>query len=153
MYNVRYLHENDFEAIYEMGKRFVDKHVHLKNIGWDRGSIGNLFSLCLSADKIVFLVLECNDRPVGMMGVIITPHMFNNSLLTAEEFVWWIDYEHRGKIGMTFLKTMEEHLKEKGVEKVYFKFLEEEVFHPRVMERMYRRNGYTKIETTMGKEL
>ncbi len=34
-------------------------------------------------------------EPVGMIGGLVTPHFFNDSILVLSELFWWVDEGHR----------------------------------------------------------
>ena len=153
MFKIRHMENSDFDQLYKMGEHFCIDNPHLKEIGWDRDSTRNLLSLITSSDNIVGLTVEKETELVGMIVTVISPHMFNNQILVADEVAWWVEPEYRTLVANTLLQTTEDLLKDMGVKYLYMKYLHAEVFSPKLMERFYRNKGYEKIESSVRKEL
>ena len=148
----RKMRESDYDQLYEMGKRFMQESDLMDDIGWEPKSLKKLLHMIVNTQGMVGIVAE-TDKLIGMMVCVYSPHLFNNDVICAEEMVWWIDPPYRNKLGREMLELMEEVLKAKGVKYMNMKYLANESFKPKIMERMYRQRGYTPLENLMRKEL
>jgi GNAT superfamily N-acetyltransferase len=99
------------------------------------------------------LVAEDNNKLVGMLGIILAPHLFNNKVIVAEEIAWWVEPEHRKGVGEDMLRIAEAALKKKGVKHFSMKYLTNKNMSPEIMKKLYGRKGYKETEIVMMKEL
>lgn len=151
MVEIRLGKKEDFEEIYRMGKAFMETSDLIKSIGWERQSVKKLVDLFVENQSALGLVAEEDGKLVGMLGLLIAPHLFNNNVLVAEEIAWWVEPEYRKKIGFQMLDLVEKILEKRGIKHFGMKFLSNENLSPEIMERMYARRGYKKTETIMTK--
>lgn len=49
------------------------------------------FSRIATLDGVEIWVAEHNGKVVGGIGIYITPYIWNNDLLVADEVFWWVD--------------------------------------------------------------
>lgn len=153
MTTIRLVEYDDFSEVFRMGKLFMEESSLIQRIGWDWNSVKKLTHQFVDLDQMVGLVVEDGDQLIGMIGLVIAPHLFNDEYIVAEELVWWIAPEHRKTIGFKLLEVAEEVCRLKGADEINMRFLHSEDMRADLMERMYKRKGYRKVETAMGKEL
>lgn len=99
-----------------------------------------------------FMVLAEEDgRLVGILGALVGPRIYWASL-GAQEAFWWVTPEYRGKmLGIRMLKMFEDEARRQGCKvagaghKTFF--MAEE------MSGLYKRLGYSSLETIYQKEL
>lgn len=46
-------------------------------------------------EHLILIAEKPGVGPIGMIGGLVSPHMFNDSILTLSELFWWVDEGHR----------------------------------------------------------
>lgn len=154
MIDIRLMKEEDFDQILRMSKQFSKDSDLIDSIGIDDVSLISFLKNLVNSVGGFGLVADDDGKLVGMLGIMILPHVFNNNVLVAEEIAWWVDRDYRKKIsiGMNMLRLAEEVMKGYGVKISFMKFLHKPELNPEILEKFYTRVGYKKLETTMMKE-
>ena|SRR3990167_9073371 len=149
---IRFVEEKDFDEVWRMGQQFSKESVVPVQI--EKTSLRSLFNCFIAnPNSAVGIVAEKGGKLIGMLGVVIAPHIFDNSVLISEEIVWWVDKEYRFKVGIRLLNDAEEVLRNRGVKYFCMKYLHKEEFSPEVLKQFYKRKGYSELETSVVKEL
>jgi GNAT superfamily N-acetyltransferase len=133
---------DDLEVMVVMGLRFARESGYSK-LPITESSIRTLIAWVL-ANGVVLLALK-DEHPVGMVGVVVLPHMLTARPYGAE-VAWWCNPEARGH-GLRLLRAAERWAKDHGAATMQFVAPTEDV------ERIYQRLGYVKLETAYEKEL
>lgn len=149
---IRLVKETDFDEVWKMSQHFSKASPF--PIPADYVSVKKLFDAFVSnKNNAVGIVAEKDNKLIGMLAVVCLPHVYNNNVLVAEEFVWWVEKEYRIKVGMKMLEDMEKVLKSKEIKYFSMRYFHKEDMSPAVLEAFYKRKGYLKLETIVIKEL
>lgn len=102
-------------------------------------------------DTGVMLVADDGAGPVGMVGLVIAPFIFNRAYLAAYEVVWWVDPKAQGKgAGAALLAAIEPACRARGCAAIQMVHL---ATSPPQAARLYERMGYVHSETSYTKVL
>lgn len=87
-----------------------------------------------------------DDKKQGVIGGIITPHVYNPDILVLGEMMWWVHEDKRGSsLGYRLLKTFEEEGIKSGVKYIQMSLMESSTVTS--MEKQgYRRAEYALIK-------
>lgn len=103
------------------------------------------FLRALPAQKgAIYLVAEADGKIVGMAAGIIAPLYFNRSHRHAQELFFWVDPEHRGRVGGRLLDVFEEAARNWGTDTMALVALNQ--VRPELTGRLYSRRGYRASE-------
>lgn len=139
---IRELTPNDLEKASELGSKFWEeghlpgefkREVFVKN--WE-----TLFTIGMGT---ILGLFGDDGEPVGYLGLIFAPDL-NSGDVTATEAFWYVDPTKRGN-GLKLLKAMEELAIKKGCKRLTMVHLNN--LHPEQLGNLYRRWGYTPVET------
>lgn len=109
--------------------------------GWTQYlDAGAAFILCHQGD---------DGEPIGTIGGFLTPDV-NDGELVAQEAFWFVDPKARG-IGLGLLDAFLSVAKTLGAKRVLLTHTRR--LKPKALGRLYRRMGFTPLETTYAKEL
>lgn len=98
----------------------------------------------------IFVVAESDDGEVGgMCGGMVFP-FYMTGVLTAQEFMWWIDDTHKGQ-GKALMKMFEAEAKARGAESIIMNAIHGKD-HDRIA-KIYKRAGYRPSDYSFIKEL
>lgn len=92
-------------------------------------------------------VAERDGKLVGMIALAIGPHLLTGKTF-AEELVWWVDPNSRGRVGLELLNAAEAWAQEAGAA-----FLKMIAPIGAGLEVLYAHRGYREIETAFAKRL
>lgn len=97
----------------------------------------------------VFLIAEHEGQPIGMVGLIVAPFMFNNAHRVAYEVVWWVNPDAQGQgAGKALLAAIEPACKEADCTAVVMVHLHNS---PPQAAALYERMGFGLTETSYTK--
>ncbi len=97
----------------------------------------------------VMLVAESEGQPVGMVGLIVAPFMFNAAHTMACEVVWWVNGDQRGSgAGIALLRAIEPACRERGCIAIQMVHLANS---PPQAAMLYERMGYVHSESSFTK--
>jgi GNAT superfamily N-acetyltransferase len=143
--SVRRATEADVPQLVEMGLRFLQTVPSYQWIVPNAEVLAQTTRALLSqADRVVF-VLEVYGVPVGMTGMVCFLHPVTG-VKTVSELCWWVEPGYRGR-GLSLLRAAELWAREQGAEAMLMIAPSPDV------EAIYKRIGYTYVETTYLKRL
>ena len=97
------------------------------------------------------VMLVAGDEPVGMVGLMVVPFMFNPAHRVAYEVVWWVNPESQGTgAGKALLAAIEPACRAKGCAAIQMVHL---ASSPPQAAALYERMGYAHTESSYTKEL
>jgi GNAT superfamily N-acetyltransferase len=138
----------DTPQLLEMGRQFYATTHYRHFAPYSPESVEHVIDLMLDG---VFLVAEEDGKLVGMVGLVVFPHLFNRDHLVANEVVWWVDPDYRGKrIAVDLMAAIEPACKEKGVSAIQMVALANS---PPAAAAIYERMGYTHSESSYLKRI
>lgn len=117
----------------------------------DENSLRNFALGLLESESGIMLVVECGGDIIGVVSGFVSPHPFNNNIITCSELLWFIKKDFRTGYGIKLLRAYEEAQKIRGVNLSIM--LCRENLNPRVIGHIYKRNGYSLEEHSYMKEL
>lgn len=146
---IRRATEADIPAIIAMSRKFYATTHYARTIPIDDESVGKIAAWLI--DTGVMLVAEADGRVCGMVGLAVTPFMFNNGYSSAYEVVWWVDPDAQGiGVGKALLSAVEPACKEAGATTAHMVHLPNS---PPQAAALYERMGYRHSETSYTKEV
>ena len=146
---IRQATRDDIDAITAMSAKFYDTTEYNAHFPFDRESVERLCELLI--DQGVLLIATMDEKPVGMIGLIVAPFMFNHGFLAAHEVVWWVDPAVQGLgVGSGLLQFAERHCRERGAKTMQMVTLSNS---PEVASAAYLRAGFRHSETCFTKGL
>jgi len=106
----------------------------------------------LSMKQGLLSILEVDGHVRGFACGIKGPLLANSEVFTGTELAWWVDPEYRqGKNGIGLMENLENQAKIAGIK--YWNMIFMESSMPDVIEGIYQRMGYRKVEVTYMKVL
>lgn len=126
----------DSEAIVRMGQAFHASSPYRQHFTLDPNRCAMTVEWVLAHGAI--FIAERNGQPIGMLGLVVTPHLMAD-IHTASEVFWWVMPEARG-YGLQLLRHGERWAKSRGATSL-------QVIAPTDdIERLYQRLGFQKVE-------
>lgn len=139
--------ENDLRRIVEMSEKFYATTSYAKFAQFHPSSVAVLATTLIHYG--VMLVAEVEGKVIGMVGLVVTPFMFNTTILSAHEVVWWVEPEYQGsKIGHSLLTAIEPACKSRGCKLIQMVTLSNS---PPQAAGLYEKAGYKHTETSYTK--
>lgn len=93
-------------------------------------------------------IVLVDDKKTGVIGGMITPHIYNPEVRVLGEMVWWVHEGKRGSsLGYRLLKAFEEEAIKSGVKYIQMSLMEGSTVTS--MEKQ----GYRKVEFALVKEI
>lgn len=146
---IRKANETDIPRIEELSKRFYYTTDYVKFAPHSPEAI-RFLTETLVKDGVV-LVAQLEDEVVGVAGLILTPFMFNHSIIGAYEVVFYIEPEAQGLgVGGELLSAIEPACREAGASLVQMIHLHNS---PPQAAKMYEKLGYRYSESCYSKVL
>jgi len=148
--SIRNATQDDFQILLEWGHEFFQygKFVE-KGLRFDVGSFKRLVDYLISDG--ILLIAE-DEVPIGSVGGIIYPFMFDQSNIIATEVWWWVDPSYRNSnVGMKLLREFETVAKLNGATSVMMVTIDTENEH--ALHKYYQKFGYKHLEHHYIKEL
>ena len=137
---------DDMPAILDMGERF---HAFSGDqVPYCRASAEATVAALLGFGFV--LLAEADGVPVGMIGVAVTPLLFNAAHLFAQELMWWVDEGQRGGVAVAMIREAEAEARRRGAVRMQMIALAQSPAH---VERLYGLLGYRAGEASFVKEL
>lgn len=94
----------------------------------------------------IVIVVEDNDNLVGIIGGIIVPSIFDETEKIAQEMMWFIKKDYRkGELAKDLLNRFEQEARNLGANHIAVAAMGN--MRNEVLDRFYRHNGYTLMET------
>lgn len=114
-------------------------------------SLRHIIGLLGEPPHILLIARDACERPLGMIALFVTPHLFMANVLAANEVAWWVTPEGRAAgIGGKLLDVAEEAAKQVGVRIIQMLALSNS---PAVAREVYEKRGYQPTETAYTKVL
>ena len=137
--------EADIPRLVEMGRHFFAATAWKETAAYDGPSFAATLGMLIASDDGIVLIAD-----FGMTAAICFPLFFNQGQRAAQEIVWWVEPDHRGK-GQQLLRAMECEAEAKGA--MFMIMVNEESLRPDAVARVYRRHGYAPSEQQFVKRL
>ena len=146
--NVRLATEADIPRIIEMSQKFYATTTYPDFAPYSVTSATQLCLMLISSG--ILLVAESDEHEVvGMIGMQISPFLFNHNKMQATEVIWWVEEEHRGTpIAALLMLTMEKEAYHLDVDYIIMLSL---VSSPPQAAAMYTKLGYVNTEHAWSK--
>lgn len=143
---VRDAEVKDIERLVELGELFFNQTILSNfNIEYDPESIRTLVETFIKNDNTAVIVLEADDKVVGAMMGMIVPLYFNNDVLAAQQFSWFVIPEYRSISSLKLLYAFESWAVGKGVKIIFSGAKRNNEFEG--MDKMMKRKGYFELES------
>jgi GNAT superfamily N-acetyltransferase len=145
---IRIAVEDDVPRIVEMSRKFYATTSYAEHAPMDDETVAALARQLMDS---VMLVAEEGGKVVGMVGLVVAPFMFNNSINAAYEVVWWVEPEAQGAgVGKQLLAAVDTACVARGASIVVMVTL---ASSPPQAAALYERAGYAHSETSYTKRL
>lgn len=141
----------DLPRLVAMGRAFFDEAQWSDVLRWDDAGAAESLACMVDADNSVMLVAEAGGHVVGMAAAALCPAWFNPAEMTAQEWYWYVEPEHRTGHGQALLDALEQAVRTKGART--FTMLAVAALRGPALDRLYRRRGYRASELTFVKRL
>lgn len=137
----------DLPAVLAMSRRFYATTAYAGFADFDTPTVEKLTLMLI--EKGIVLLADVKGEPVGMVGLVVAPFMFNDSIRGAYEVVWWVNPEMQSRgIGTELLQAIEPACKEADVRLIQMVCL---ATSPAKAGQLYERVGYAHSETSYTK--
>lgn len=140
----------DIPAILPLSVKFLAESPMSGKTVIDSNGLSDFLTGLVDMINAELWVVTSGLEVVGMSAVLMFPFYANPRYNIAQELFWFIDKDHRGE-GGRLLEEMEKWAKASGAQSMHMISLETPSV--KVMDRYYKRSGYTPIEHTYSKEL
>ncbi len=148
MTTLRLATRDDLPALLDMARAFhaASEHRHVPFCPESTAATADaLFKMGFA------LVAEADGVPVGMIGVAISPVLFNVRHTIALEAMWWVEPEWRKSgAAAALIAAAEREAKKRGAARIQMLALSNS---PKHVARLYARRGYYLSETAYIKDL
>ncbi len=143
---VRPATEADTDALVALGLAFVRESSYAAHVAENPAQIAKVIAYLLVTPGCVLLVAERDSTVIGMIGLMITPHLFSG-VLTAGELAFYVHPAHRGMTGIRLLRAAEAWASEQGAQSISM------IAPTEAVGQLYARLGYTVLETNYMKRI
>ncbi|ALN79508.1 GNAT family N-acetyltransferase [Lysobacter antibioticus] len=138
----------DTPALLAMGAKFYATTSYSEFAEYDWVTVSALIDLMRDG---VLLVAEDDSGPVGVVGLVVAPFMFNGSRSVAYEVIWWVDPDAQGAgAGKALLAAIEPACRDRGVSAIQMVHLSNS---PPQAAALYERMGYRHTESSYTKRV
>lgn len=146
--NVRVATLEDLPAIVRMAARFRGETAYAGHVDENLEQLEKLTRFLLE-HGVVHVAEKFGKAVVGMVAAMVVANLVDG-VLTGTEVAWWVEPEYRGgTAGVRLLEAVEQWAAARGARR--FQMIAPTA-NARVGE-LYRRRGYTEIETIWQREL
>jgi len=140
---------NDVGAIVRMGCRFIAESAYRGLLTPNPAQQERLTQQLLDNEHAAVFVVDVAGEVVGMLGIALVVSPIAGELV-GTEVAWWVDPEFRGgSAGVRLWAAAEQWAEDQGAIWI-------QMSAPAgndVVRRMYRKAGYSELETTFQKRL
>jgi GNAT superfamily N-acetyltransferase len=134
----------DVPRLVEMGARFLAS-TYAGSLTDNPVQMAHLAKHLITLETGLVLVAERSGRVVGMIGMLIFPHVLSGELCGGELF-WWVDPEARG-VGLRLLRRAETWAIDRGAVRLQM------VAPTPDVGALYERLGYAFVETAYSRRV
>lgn len=146
---VRAATEADVPDIVAMGARFYGLTSYARHAPLDESALCEL-ALHIIEHGVLLLAVD-DDRPAGMVGLVLAPLPFNPAVTFAHEVMWWVEPEARCRgFGRALLAAVEQACRERGASAIQMVHL---TSSPPEAAAIYSRANYEHTESSFTKRL
>ena len=143
---IRDAKEEDFNDILDMCEQFWKHTLYDEAFDWDH----TWEMVNMAHEHGLLSVVDVDGVPQGFLAAIKAPLLASKKAEHAIELAYWINPDHRkGSAAIKLMKHIENKAKLLGVK--YLNFISMESSNPSLAEKIYRRMGYYKSETSYTK--
>ncbi len=115
---------------------------------YDLDKVEAMLRFCIYDDNAVVYVMEMDEVVVGgIVGVVA--EMWASYDLSATEVAWFVDKKYRGRGALKLLRAFEDWAESKEADYITVADIEGIAN----LEPLYRRMGYSKVETSYSKRV
>lgn len=141
-YSLRNLEYSDREwVVYELGEYTIRNDMKREEL-YNPDQLLKIFDLCATNGK--GFVVECDGKPVGVIGGLQHGHIFNPDVRCYSVVFWFVHEKYRKtRASWLLLKSLTTHCKEQGLE-LSLALQEYSLSNPKSLMRL----GFVKGETT-----
>lgn len=120
-------------------------------LGLDEADLRETFGELATSGASLLVVAEDGRGLLGMLAALLVPWYARKTDVIAQEVWWWVDPGRRDSgAGLALLRELERWAGERGARVVHLATpRHEDLDLP--MGRLFRRQGYRRIETAWGK--
>jgi Acetyltransferase (GNAT) family len=143
---IRVATTDDHYRCVEMGIRFAEASPYA-DLQVDEAKVHEMVHTFISAPndkKIILLLLNELEYPVGMVLGTIEEFLFNRKKIAAE-VAWWVDPEFRGRNSVQLLEAYEYWATMCKADVIQMSLLHDE--HQEKLDKLYKRKDYVPTET------
>lgn len=99
-------------------------------------------------EQKMLIIASDENRIIGGIGGCISPMFFNKNYIIAFEMFWWVDPDHRGRLGLRLLNSFEAQAKSLGCAYLMMMTLQKND-----IGSLYEKQGFQPYETGYVKRL
>jgi GNAT superfamily N-acetyltransferase len=138
---VKDLEEENVEQVMHLLKKFFDNTAYKELVPFSYEKTLDTVLQLMQSDSGVIKIAVQEDKVVGVLGALIFP-LYYSDTLAAQELFWYMDEEARGKgLGKKLLQSVEQECKDKGADVLTMVALQ-----GTGVGSVYERNGYSPSE-------
>lgn len=146
---IRRAEPKDVPEVVDLIMNFYAEGLNKSGLSFDRESL--LQSAGLIAEHHIMLIAE-NGTVQGVIAGIVSNSMFDHKQIVAEEKIWFINREFRGKGGaIKLFKQFEKVSKDMGAQVIIMAHMSD--IMPEKVKRIYHSFGYKQVESHYIKSL
>lgn len=147
---IRKASPSDVAPIVALVEEFFHEGLCETGLSFDRATLTQ--SMTNIVQNNICLIHENAGRVSGVIAGYVTPSLFDDDELLAQEIIWFMSADaRRGSAGVDLLEAFEAACKDAGAKHVMMIHLAD--VNSRVMERFYKMRGYRMIEQHFIKEV
>ena len=115
---------------------------------YDLDKVEAMLRFCIYDDNAVVYVMEMDEQVVGgIVGVVA--EMWASYDVSATEVAWFVDEKYRGRGALKLLRAFEDWAESKEADYITVADIEGIAN----LEPLYKRKGYSKVETSYSKRV
>ena len=115
---------------------------------YDAGKVERMLQFCIDDDNAVVYVMEVGGVVVGgILGVVA--EMWASYERSATEVAWFVDKQYRGRGALKLLRSFEDWAESKDADYITVA----DIQGIANLEPLYKRKGYSKVETSYSKRV
>lgn len=136
----------DTPVLLAMGAKFYATTSYAGFAEYDEATVADLIDMMRDG---VLLIAEDESGPVGVVGLVVFPFLFNRSIKTAHEVIWWVDPDAQGAgAGKALLAAIEPACRAQGAVAIQMVHLSNS---PPQAAALYERMGFAHTESSYTK--
>lgn len=150
--SVRFADKSDWADFLKHSKAFFEACPMRDFVEFDEDGYKSFFDNALQNDDMAIWIAKKDGETVGVSAALIFPLYFSPKSRIAQEMLWWLEPEHRGcGLGQMMFSSIKEWAKDRKADHIFMIALEND--KSGVMERVYKRDGFTPVERIFSKRI